>query len=127
MKAVTKSLNLNASLDSSASPATYACIYKCPTNVDASFIMMYINNTTGSNKNISVALYKNSVYYPYLVNAEIDANKYIHIYGGYVVLEPGDEVRVTKTESGSGFTIFCTFEESTHVTQSNSGTEPYHV
>jgi len=114
MKPVSTANNLAAGI-TSGSPVV---LYTCPKNTRAKFIMMYITNTLGSSKTISVDK-NNGTSYPYLLNYSLTAGQYLHIHGGYVVLDPGESVRCTSTEAGSAFTIFCTFEEESYNTISN--------
>ena len=114
MKPLTTANNLAAGI-TSGSPVV---LYTCPKNTRAKFIMMYIVNTLGSSKTISIE--KNSgTSFPYLLNYSLTAGQFLHIHGGYVVIEPGDTIKCTSTEAGSAFTIFCTFEEEHYSTVSN--------
>jgi hypothetical protein len=81
------------------------------------------------NKTISIGVKQDSVLIPFIKDTTIAANSYLHIWGGYIVLESGDEVVVTATASDSGdvFSVFITVEEETKQSQTNSGTEPYLV
>ena len=88
-------------------------IYTVPTGYYAKFNLLYIHNTTGNNKTITVQWYDASA------NASIDiltavpytAKAYTQFDNAYVVMEEGDQLRIT-TESTSAFAILATFEET---------------
>lgn len=115
MKPLTTSNNLAAGITIS-NPVV---LYTCPKNTKAKFITMYITNTQGSSKTISIDRANGGVSFPYLYNYPLTANAFVHLHGGYVVLEPDESVRCVNTEAASAFTIFCTFEEENFTTISN--------
>jgi hypothetical protein len=88
-------------------------VYTVPTGYYAKFNLLYIHNTTGNNKFITVQWYDASA------NASIDiltavpytAKAYSQFDNAYVVFEEGDQLRIT-TESASAFSILATFEET---------------
>lgn len=88
-------------------------VYTVPTGYYAKFNLLYIHNTTGNNKFITVQWYDASA------NASIDiltqvpytAKAYSQFDNAYVVFEEGDQLRIT-TESTSAFSILATFEET---------------
>ena len=88
-------------------------VYTVPTGYYAKFNLLYIHNTTGNNKFITVQWYDASA------NASIDilsavpytAKAYTQFDNAYVVMEEGDQLRIT-TESTSAFAILATFEET---------------
>ena len=88
-------------------------VYTVPTGYYAKFNLLYIHNTTGNNKTITVQWYDASA------NASIDilsavpytAKAYTQFDNAYVVMEEGDQLRIT-TESTSAFAIIATFEET---------------
>lgn len=127
MKPVTKAFICPAGLDKTSNK--YVVLYKCPTMTDGKFITMYINNTVGNNKTISVELYRPSAsfYFPFLTKQQLSANNYLHIWGGYVVMEPEDEIRITWTDTESSFAVVVTLEEEKKVSVSANGIEPYAV
>jgi len=88
-------------------------VYTVPTGYYAKFNLLYVHNTTGNNKYITVQWYDASA------NASIDiltqvtytAKPYSQFDNAYVVFEEGDQLRIT-TESTSAFAIIATFEET---------------
>jgi len=88
-------------------------VYTVPTGYYAKFNLLYIHNTTGNNKTITVQWYDAST------NTSIDflsavpytAKAYTQFDNAYVVMEEGDQLRIT-TESTSAFAIIATFEET---------------
>jgi len=88
-------------------------LYTVPTGYYAKFNLLYVHNTTGNNKYITVQWYDASA------NASIDiltqvtytAKQYSQFDNAYVVFEEGDQLRIT-TESTSAFAIIATFEET---------------
>lgn len=87
-------------------------IYTVPTGYYAEWNLSYIFNNTGSTKSFALEWYDASAATTYTVfNASLTSKVYEKIDGGaYVVLEEGDIVKCTP-ESGSTFTIICTFVE----------------
>lgn len=87
-------------------------VYTVPTGYYAKFNLLYIHNTTGNNKYITVQWYDASA------DASIDiltqvpyaAKAYTQFDNAYVVFEEGDELRIT-TETTSAFAIIATFEQ----------------
>jgi hypothetical protein len=91
---------------------TKTTVYTVPTGYYAKWNLCYISNHSGNNKTVSVWWYDSSA------NAEITvidayqiaATQYVRFDGGaYVVLEEGDQVRIT-TETGSSMSATNTFE-----------------
>ena len=88
-------------------------VYTVPTGYYAKFNLLYIHNTTGNNKTITVQWYDAST------NTSIDflsavpytAKAYTQFDNAYVVMEECDQLRIT-TESTSAFAILATFEET---------------
>ncbi len=87
-------------------------IYTVPTGYYAEWNLSYIFNNTGSTKTFTLDWYDASANTTYTVfSASLNSKVYEKIDGGaYVVLEEGDQIKVTP-ESGSTFTIICTFVE----------------
>jgi hypothetical protein len=87
-------------------------VYTVPTGYYAKLNLLYIHNTSGNNKYITVQWYDASA------NASIDiltqvpytAKAYTQFSNAYVVMEEGDQLRIT-TESTSAFAAIATFEE----------------
>lgn len=75
--------------------------------------VMYIHNTGGGSKHITVQWTdaSTSTTYDILNQYSVSAKAYLLFDGGaYIVLEEGDQIKIT-TESGSTFTFIGTFEE----------------
>lgn len=87
-------------------------VYKIPTGYAALWNLMYLHNSTGSTKTITAKWYDASANaeYDVLSGYSMAAKDYLKFDGGaYVVLDEGDEVRLTP-ESGSTFSSINTFE-----------------
>ena len=104
MRAISTGHNLTA--------GSKTTIYTVPTGYYAKWNLCYISNHTGNNKTVSVWWYDSSagneitVIDAYL----LAATQYLRFDGGaYVVLEEGDQVRIT-TEAASAMSATNTFE-----------------
>ena len=88
-------------------------VYTVPTGYYALWNLCYISNHTGSNKSVSVWWYDSSTSTEVtIIDAyNLDAKKFLQFGGGgsYVVLEEGDQVRITP-ESTSQMSSTNTFE-----------------
>ena len=91
--------------------ATLTTVYTVPTGYYALFTLMYLHNTTGSTKTITVQWYDASATtsYDILTSYSMGSKDYLKFDGSYIVMEEGDQFRVT-TESGSTFSLLATFE-----------------
>jgi len=87
-------------------------LYTVPTGYYAEWNLSYIFNNTGSTKTFTLEWYDASAASTYTIySAGVTSKEYVKFDGGaYVVLEEGDQVKCTP-ESGSTFTIICTFKE----------------
>lgn len=86
-------------------------LYTVPTGYRALWNLSYLHNTSGSTKHITLTWYDSSaaVSYDLLSQYSFNSKDYLKLDGGsYVVLEEGDQVRVTP-EAGSTFAIAMTF------------------
>jgi len=86
-------------------------LYTVPTGYRALWNLSYLFNTSGSTKHITLSWYDSSASatYDILSQYNFTSKDYLKFDGGaYVVLEEGDQVRVTP-ESGSAFTVILTF------------------
>lgn len=89
-------------------------VYTVPTGYYAKFTVMYIHNTGGSTKHITVQWIDSSASatYDILTQYTLTAKNYLQFDGNaYIVLEEGDSIKIT-TESGSTFSFIATFEET---------------
>ena len=87
--------------------------YTAPTGYYSQIKLLYIHNTGGSTKQITVQWYDASANttLDILTAYSFTTKEYIEFNGNaYIVLEEGDQLKVT-TESGSTFTVIATFEE----------------
>jgi hypothetical protein len=100
------------SVGASPSAATLTTVYTVPTGYYALFNLMYLHNTTGSTKTITVQWYDSSATasYDILTAYSMGSKDYLKFDGSYIVMEEGDQFRVT-TEAGSTFTVLATFEQ----------------
>ena len=86
-------------------------LYTVPTGYRALWNLTYIHNTSGSTKHITLTWYDSSaaVSYDILSQYSFNSKDYLKFDGGaYVVLEEGDQVKVTP-EASSTFTVLLTF------------------
>jgi hypothetical protein len=96
----------------SPTAATLTTVYTVPTGYYALFNLLYAHNASGSTKHFTAQWYdsSSSTSYDILKEYSLTAKEYLKFDGGaYIVLEEGDQVRVT-TETGSTYTFICTFE-----------------
>jgi hypothetical protein len=87
-------------------------VFTVPTGYFALWNLCYISNHSGNNKTVSVWWYDSSADAEiYVVDAyQIAATEFLRFDGGaYVVLEEGDQVRITPA-SGSSMSSTNTFE-----------------
>ncbi len=92
--------------------ATLTTVYTVPTGYYAKFTVMYIHNTGGSTKNITVQWYDASTAttLDILTSYPLTSKEYLEFNGvAYIVLEEGDRIQLT-TEAGSSFSFIATFE-----------------
>lgn len=85
-------------------------LYTVPTGYRALWNLAYIHNAGGSTKNISLSWYDSSASTTYniLDQYNFTSKDYLQLDGeAYVVLEEGDQVKVTP-EAGSTFTVILT-------------------
>ena len=97
----------------SPAAAVDTTVYTCPTGYYAKFTVMYIHNTSGNTKHITVQWFDASA------NSTIDiltaydftSKQYLQFNGSaYIVLEEGDKIKIT-TQSASSFSFIATFEQ----------------
>jgi hypothetical protein len=91
---------------------TLTTVYTVPTGYYAKFTVMYIHNTGGSTKHITVQWYDASTAATYDILTEYDftSKAYLQFDGNaYIVLEEGDRIQIT-TQSASTFSFIATFE-----------------
>jgi hypothetical protein len=97
----------------SPTAAVDTTVYTCPTGYYAKFTVMYIHNTGGSTKHITVQWFDASANttLDILTQYNFTSKNYLQFDGNaYIVLEEGDKIKIT-TEAGSTFSFIATFEE----------------
>ncbi len=94
--------------------ATLTTVYTVPTGYYAKFTVMYIHNTGGNTKHITVQWYDASTAatLDILTAYTLASKTYLQFDGGaYIVFEEGDKLQIT-TEAASSFSFIATFEVS---------------
>jgi hypothetical protein len=97
----------------SPTAAVDTTVYTCPTGYYARFTVMYIHNTGGSTKHITVQWFDASANstLDILTNYDFTSKEYLQFDGNaYIVLEEGDKIKIT-TQSASSFSFIATFEQ----------------
>jgi hypothetical protein len=97
----------------SPTAAVDTTVYTCPTGYYAKFTVMYIHNTGGSTKHITVQWFDASANstLDILTAYDFTSKQYLQFDGNaYIVLEEGDKIKVT-TQSASSFSFIATFEQ----------------
>jgi hypothetical protein len=92
--------------------ATLTTVYTVPTGYYAKFTVMYIHNTGGNTKHITVQWYDASAAttLDILTSYDFTSKQYLQFDGNaYIVLEEGDRIQIT-TQSASSFSFIATFE-----------------
>ena len=96
----------------SPTAAVDTTVYTCPKGYYAKFTVMYIHNTGGSTKHITVQWYdaSASTTLDILTALDFTTKEYLQFDGNaYIVFEEGDKLQIT-TQSGSTFSFIATFE-----------------
>ena len=91
---------------------TLTTVYTVPTGYYAKFTVMYIHNTGGSTKHITVQWYDASSASTLDILTEYDFTSKLYLQfdgNAYIVLEEGDRIQIT-TQSASSFSFIATFE-----------------
>jgi hypothetical protein len=97
----------------SPTAAVDTTVYTCPTGYYAKFTVMYIHNTGGNTKHITVQWFDASANstIDILTTVDFTAKQYLQFDGNaYIVLEEGDKIKIT-TQSASTFSFIATFEQ----------------
>ena len=97
----------------SPTAAVDTTVYTCPKGYYAKFTVMYIHNTGGSTKHITVQWYDASANttLDILTQYNLSSKTYLQFDGNaYIVLEEDDKIKIT-TEAGSTFSFIATFEQ----------------
>ena len=88
-------------------------VYTCPKGYYAKFTVLYIHNTGGSTKHITVQWFDSSANttLDILTQYNFTSKNYLQFDGNaYIVLEEDDKIKIT-TEAGSTFSFIATFEQ----------------
>ena len=97
----------------SPTAAVDTTVYTCPKGYYAKFTVMYIHNTGGSTKHITVQWYDASANttLDILTQYNFTSKNYLQFDGNaYIVLEEDDKIKIT-TQAGSTFSFIATFEQ----------------
>ena len=97
----------------SPTAAVDTTVYTCPRGYYSRFTVMYIHNTGGSTKHITVQWFDSSANstLDILTSYDFSSKTYLQFDGNaYIVFEEGDMLKIT-TQSGSSFSFIATFEE----------------
>ena len=97
----------------SPTAAALTTLYTTPTGYYSLLKLLYIHNTGNNTKHITVEWYdvSESTAFDILTEYDLTTKQYLQFDGNaYIVLEEGDELRVT-TQTDSTFTVIATFEE----------------
>ena len=97
----------------SPTAAVDTTVYTCPKGYYAKFTVMYIHNTGGSTKHITVQWFdaSASTTLDILTALDFSTKEYLQFDGNaYIVLEEDDKLKIT-TEAGSTFSFIATFEQ----------------
>jgi hypothetical protein len=97
----------------SPAAAVDTTVYTCPKGYYAKFTVMYIHNTGGSTKHITVQWYDASAdtTLDILTALDFSTKEYLQFDGNaYIVLEEDDKIKIT-TQAGSAFSFIATFEQ----------------
>ena len=100
------------SVGNNLTPTVKTTVYTVPTGYYALWKLCYIVNHTGGNKTVDVWWYDSSAATEITVLASytLNADQYIKFDGSsYVVLEEGDQIRIT-AEAASQMSTINTFE-----------------
>ena len=91
---------------------TTTTVYTVPTGYYALFNLLYVHNTGGSTKHITVQWYDASAAatIDILTAVTYTSKSYTQFSDAYIVFEEGDQLRVTP-DAASAFAIIATFEQ----------------
>jgi hypothetical protein len=86
--------------------------YTVPTGYYALFNLLYVHNTGGSTKHITVQWYDASAAtaIDILTAVTYSSKSYTQFSNAYIVFEEGDQLRLTP-EAASSFAVIATFEQ----------------
>lgn len=85
-------------------------VYTVPTGYTAEWELLYLHNSSGNTKTVTVDWYdlSTTTHVALLTTYSMVAKDYLKFDGSRVVMDEGDEVHIT-TEAASAFGVICTF------------------
>jgi len=91
---------------------TYETVYTCPANATAEVTFIHVVNGGSSTNTVEVEWYVSADTYTshFLKGKSINASDYVTFNNIDLVLQPGDEIRVTPTSAGHIDTIITVTE-----------------
>jgi hypothetical protein len=94
------------------SGTTYETVYTCPANCTAELTFVHVVNGGGSTNSVDVEWYVSADSYTshFLKGKSLGASDYITFTNIDLVLQPGDEIRVTPASAGHIDTILTVTE-----------------
>lgn len=94
------------------SGTTYETVYTCPTNCIAELTFIHVVNGGGSTNSVEVEWYVAADSYTshFLKGKSLNASDYVTFSDIDLVLQPGDEIRVTPSSAGHIDTILTVTE-----------------
>ena len=94
------------------SGTTYETVYTCPANCIAELTFVHVVNGGGSTNSVDVEWYVSADNYTshFLKGKSLNAGDYINFTNIDLVLQSGDEIRVTPTSAGHIDTILTVTE-----------------
>jgi hypothetical protein len=100
------------SIGKTKATAAKETIYTVPTKLTALWTLLYVANVGANNKTATVAWYDKSANAEFaIVNRSFTAGDVEQWNGGaYVVMEEGDEIRVTCEDANTTFTFIVSLE-----------------
>lgn len=99
------------SIGSSPTAGSSTTLYTVPTGYRALWVLYYVHNTGSNTKTFTLQWYDSSANATYdILNGDsFTAKETLQVSGSYIVLEEGDQVKVTP-EASSTFTVILTLE-----------------
>lgn len=125
MRSLTKAAKIDSTYTYNESTGKYLRLYVCPDGIDSNMVVLFCSNLASGNASISVGIKRDSLVIPFLKDKVVSAKDFLHVHGGYVALQPGDEV--IAYAPSHNFSVIATFEETGKVTQPGYGAEPVDV
>lgn len=101
---------------------TPTIVYTVPKGCKAIATLLFISNSTGSNKTVNAVWHDKSEGDDIVIlgSTTLDANKFIQFYDGRLVMDEFDYLKVT-TETGSTMSVLFTIEIHQSTSYQNGG------